>query len=53
LFFRDLSFDCIYKEDNMEADILSKNALLKMPGQIAYSHWEEGNEGPSLYLKLF
>jgi hypothetical protein len=51
--FRNLSFDHIYREDNMEADNLSKKALIKIPSRISFSQWEDGIEPPPpLFLKL-
>jgi ribonuclease HI len=51
--FRDISFAHIYREENIEADNLSKKALSNLPRSIAFTHWEDGNEGPTHYLKLF
>jgi ribonuclease HI len=48
-----ITFSHIYRESNKEADRLSKQALQKQEGKIAYNHWEDGNEGPTLYLSLF
>jgi ribonuclease HI len=42
-----LTFSHIYREQNNEADILSKKALFLPSGHICYTRWEEGNEGPS------
>ena len=52
-YFRNISFAHIFREENQEADILSKVALSNLPGTIAYNHWEDGHEGPTLYLNMF
>jgi ribonuclease HI len=51
--FRTISFAHIYREENQEVDRLSKQALQKHPGSIAYNLWEGGHEGPTMFLKLF
>jgi hypothetical protein len=51
--FRNISYAHIYCEESKEANILSKLALANMSGSIAFTHWEDGNEGPTHYLKLF
>lgn len=50
--FRKLIFTHIYREENREADSLSKRALHLPPGQIYFTIWEDGNEGPAIKLKL-
>ena len=47
-----ITFSHIYKGDNMEADILSKKALSLPSGQILFTRWEEGNEGPTSRINL-
>jgi ribonuclease HI len=42
----------IYREENLEADRLSKKALYMPPGHISFTRWEEGNEGPSSRILL-
>jgi hypothetical protein len=51
--FSSLSFSHIYREFNMEADRLSKKALKMQEGKISYNKWEEGIEGPTLFLNLY
>jgi ribonuclease HI len=51
--FKDLKFEHIYREDNEEADSLSKKALLAPEGRILYSKWQDGQEGPPLSMRLF
>jgi ribonuclease HI len=51
--FRSISCAHIYREENQEADRLSKRALNNCPGRIAYNHWEGGHEGPTLFLNMF
>ena len=50
--FRKLFFTHIYREENYEADTLSKKALHLPPGQICFTIWEDGNEGPAIKLIL-
>jgi hypothetical protein len=52
-FFRDISFSHIYRDQNKDTDLLSKIALQKQEGKIAYNHWVDGHEGPTLFLSLF
>ena len=42
----------IYREENLEADRLSKIALSMPPGHISFTRWEEGNEGLSSRILL-
>jgi ribonuclease HI len=51
--FRTISFAHVYREDNQEADSLSKQALQKHPRIIAYYLCEEGHEGPTMFLNLY
>jgi hypothetical protein len=48
-----INFTHIYRELNMEADLLSKRALQEQEGKITYHQWKDGQEGPTLFLKLF
>jgi ribonuclease HI len=50
--FNNLTFSHIYREQNIEANILSKKAMFLPSGQIRYTRWEEGNEGPSTMINL-
>jgi len=52
LLFRNLSFDHIYRKDNMEADNLSKKALKKLPGRISFSQWEDGIDPPPSFFEV-
>jgi hypothetical protein len=47
-----LTFSHIYREENNEADTLSKKALFLPSGHICFTRWEEGNEGPSTLINL-
>jgi ribonuclease HI len=47
-----LTFSHIFREENNEADILSKKAMFLPSGHICYTRWEEGNEGPSTMINL-
>jgi ribonuclease HI len=49
---KNLSFSHIYREENSEADTLSKKALFMPPGQIRFTKWEDGNEGPTTLINL-
>jgi ribonuclease HI len=51
--FQNITFLHVYREENSEADGLSKQALLKAPGKIVYYQCEEDHEGPHLSLDLF
>jgi ribonuclease HI len=51
--FQKISFAHVYREENKEADNLSKQALLKVPGKIVYFQCEEDHEGPHMFLDLF
>jgi hypothetical protein len=51
--FRSITFAHIYREENKEADLLSKKALHLCQGQISYSHWVDGQEGPTLFLHMY
>jgi hypothetical protein len=52
LLFRKLSFNHIFREENNEADTLSKRALHLPSGHICFTIWEDGNEGPAIKIKL-
>jgi ribonuclease HI len=52
LLFRKLTFQHIFREENKEADSLSKKALHLPPSQIFYTFWEDGHEGTSHKLNL-
>jgi len=51
--FHHISFDHVYRDDNTEADNLSKQALQKKPGKIFYYQSVEEHEGPLMYFELF
>jgi hypothetical protein len=53
IYFRNISFAHIFREENQEANRLSKVTLTNLHGSIAYNLWEDGHEGPNLYLKMF
>jgi ribonuclease HI len=50
--FRKLSVTHIFREENSEADTLSKKALYLSPGHFCFTKWEDGNEGPTIKIKL-
>jgi ribonuclease HI len=51
--FEEISFMHIFRDSNVEADLLSKMALQQKEGLISYNKWVEGSMGQTLYLKLF
>jgi hypothetical protein len=50
--FRNISFKHIFREENSEADSLSKRALHLPSSQLCFTIWEDGNEGPTYKIKL-
>jgi ribonuclease HI len=52
LLYKNLAFKHIFREENSEADTLSKNSLLLPSGHISFVVWEDGNEGPSNKIKI-
>jgi hypothetical protein len=48
-----ITFAHVYREENQEADLLSKKALSEHPGAITYNQWNDGHEGPRFYLKMY
>jgi hypothetical protein len=51
--FQDITFQHVYREENIVADSLSKQALLKAPGKIEYYQCVGDHEGPHMFLDLF
>jgi ribonuclease HI len=51
--FHAISFVHIFREFNMEADLLSKQALREPEGRITYYLWTNGTEGPRRHLSLY
>jgi ribonuclease HI len=51
--FRSITFARIYREENKEADVLSKKVLHLRQGQISYNHSVDGQEGPTLLLHMY
>jgi ribonuclease HI len=51
--FSVITFAHVYREENQEADFLSKQALMERPGAIAFYQWNEGHEGPRTYIKMY
>jgi hypothetical protein len=51
--FSNTKFDHIYREENSEADALSKLAMQVPEGKIHYNKWQDGHEGPLLSLCLY
>jgi ribonuclease HI len=52
LLFRNLTFQHIFREANIEADTLSKNALRLTPNQIFFTFWVDGHKGNTHKLNL-
>ena len=50
--FRNLSVSHIYREDNNEADSLSKLALHMPPGIFSFTKWVDGHAGPTIKIRL-
>jgi ribonuclease HI len=50
--FHFVSFEHIFRNFNMEADLLSKQALREPEGRITYYPWSNGTEGPRRHLSL-
>jgi hypothetical protein len=48
---KSLSISHIYREDNRDTDILSKQAFSLPLGLLRYSRWEDGNEGPPITVE--
>jgi hypothetical protein len=46
--FREISFEHIFQESNMEADQLSNASLQKKEGLISYNKWVEGAMGQTM-----
>jgi len=46
-------FTRIYRDNNKQADVLSKRDLQNHEGKIYYNHLEEGQEGPTLFINRF
>ena len=51
--FHDIRFDHIYREENVEADTLSKKALQVTEGRIHFKKWQDGKEAPPLTMQLY
>jgi ribonuclease HI len=51
--FSVITFAHVYREENQEADTLSKKSLSERPGAIAYNQWNDGQEGPRIFIKMF
>jgi len=48
-----ITFSHIYRDSNKEADPFSKKSLQMQTWKIDYNLWEDGNEGPTLFLNLY
>jgi len=51
--FHLLSFVHVYKNDNQEADRLSKKALIKEPGNLIYYNCAAKHEGALQFLDIY
>jgi ribonuclease HI len=51
--FRTITFPIFSEKITKRLTCLSKQALQKQPGNIAYNLWEDGHEGPTLFLNLY
>jgi ribonuclease HI len=51
--FTQINFTHIYRELNLEADLLSKSALQEQEGKLTFYQWKDGHVGPTQHLYLF
>jgi ribonuclease HI len=50
--FIKISVTHIFREENSEADTLSKKALYLSLGHFCFTKWEDGNEGPTIKINM-
>jgi hypothetical protein len=50
--FQSVSFEHIFRNYNMEAYHLSKQALDEPEGKFPYYHWSNGVEGPRRHIRI-
>jgi hypothetical protein len=50
--FQNISFHHVHRQFNIEADLLSKQALGEPEGQICYVCWHRGIEGTKEFLNI-
>jgi len=51
--FSVITFDHVYREENQEADFLSKKALTDPLGTLFYNQQINGHEEPNYQLKMY
>jgi ribonuclease HI len=51
--FQGIYFQHIYRDFNVEADLLSKQALSEPRGRLSYYVWDGGTTGPTFHINLF
>jgi hypothetical protein len=51
--FKKITFNHVFREENQEADSLSKLVLQKPPGKLTYYQCIDIQEGPRLFLDLY
>ena len=50
--FQSINFEHIFRNYNMEANLLSKQTLDEPEGIIYYYHWSNGVEGPRRHFRI-
>jgi len=51
--FQGIHFQHVYRDFNVEADLLSKQALSEPRGRLSYYRWDGGTTGPTSHINLF
>jgi hypothetical protein len=51
--FQAITFQHVYRENNTEADKLSKMVLEKLPGKIEFFQCVGDHEGPHMFLDIY
>jgi ribonuclease HI len=51
--FQDINFQHIYREFNVEVDLLSKQALTSTRGRLTYYQWDGERAGPTHHIHFF
>ena len=50
--FLSIDFQLIYRDFNIDADILSKQAMVEPKGLVTYYRWKNGDEGSRRQIKI-
>jgi ribonuclease HI len=51
-YFSVITFAHVYREENQDANTLSKKALTERIGVIIYNQWMDGHEGPKIFINM-